>query len=125
MTSPRFPEPPPSIPATPISDVDALLSRLTAQKAAWARLTIPERLRYLQALSDGVLAVADGWVEAACRAKGIPPDAALAGEEWLGGPMTTVRNIRLLMEALQQNGQPKPPSLQQRKSGQWVAKVFP
>ena len=41
------------------------------------------------------------WVRAGCAAKGIDPASPLAGEEWFGGPMTTVRGLRLLAEALE------------------------
>jgi len=34
--------------------------------------------------------------------KGLSPEDHLAGEEWLAGPATTARNIRLLIEALEQ-----------------------
>ena len=36
-------------------------------------------------------------VVAACRAKGIDPASPLAGEEWLGGPMATMRCSALVM----------------------------
>src|SRR5262249_26775839 len=37
---------------------------------------------------------------AACRAKGISLDEPVAGEEWVGGPAVTLRNIRLLIRSL-------------------------
>jgi len=125
MTSPRFPEPPASIPATQLADVDVLLEKLSARKDAWARLSIPDRIGYLHAIQEGVLSVAESWVDAGCRAKGIAAGSPLGGEEWLSGPMTVVRNIRLLIEALEAQGQPKAPALEKRPDGQWVARVFP
>lgn len=46
--------------------------------------------------------VAPNWVAAACRAKGLDPDAPVAGEEWIGGPALTIRNIRFLIRALEE-----------------------
>ena len=48
----------------------------------------------------------------------------------LAGPMTTARNIRLLIDALKASGKPKPAAMKQRAAGvagagQWVATVFP
>jgi len=125
MTSPTFPEPPPSVPATPLAEVDARLARLVAQKDAWIGVELGRRIELLRACIDGVELVASDWVDAACRAKGIPAGSQTAGEEWLGGPMTTVRNLRLLVEALEQGGQPKPVRVRTRTDGQIVADVFP
>jgi aldehyde dehydrogenase (NAD(P)+) len=48
----------------------------------------------------------------------------LAGEEWLAGPMVTIRNARLLADALRANGAPKA-VVRTRTDGQTVARVFP
>jgi acyl-CoA reductase-like NAD-dependent aldehyde dehydrogenase len=64
-------------------------------------------------------------VEGGCRLKGISEGDTLAGEEWIAGPWQTVRNARLLITALEQLGQPKPPKVYARPDGQQVAKVFP
>jgi hypothetical protein len=47
------------------------------------------------------------------------------GEEWVVGPWQTIRNARLLVLALEANGQPRPPKLYARPDGQQVARVFP
>jgi acyl-CoA reductase-like NAD-dependent aldehyde dehydrogenase len=62
---------------------------------------------------------------AACQAKGIDPQSALAGEEWIAGPISVVRNIRLLMTTLQAGGQPTPSQIRQREDGQVVVEVLP
>src|SRR5262245_29259982 len=100
MTSPRFPEPPAAIPPTPISEIDAIVDRLHAKKAAWVATSIPERIALLEKCRAGVESAAEGWVRDMCRVKGFSADDNLAGEEWLAGPATTVRNCRLLIEAL-------------------------
>ncbi len=125
MTSPSFPAPPPSIPPTSIDAVDALVAKLAAKKDAWVKTTIAERIQLLEAVKSGIMKEAATWAAALSKVKGIEPGSSLAGEDWLAGPVTTVRNVRLLIEALQQNGQPKPPALAQRKDGTWVAQILP
>jgi acyl-CoA reductase-like NAD-dependent aldehyde dehydrogenase len=125
MTSPRFPEPPAAVPPTPIADVDAAVERVAAHKKAWVDTGIPERIALLQKCLAGVGAAADGWVRDMCQVKGLSPDETLAGEEWLAGPATTARNIRMLISALRANGQPKLPHVSTRSGGQLVARVLP
>lgn len=125
MNSPRFPEPPAAIAPTPIDKVDAAVARVAERKDAWLDVPIGRRIAYLQACLQGVDEVAEAWVRDGCLRKGITPGDVLEGEEWLAGPMTTARNIRLLIDALQQGGQPKPPSITRRPDGQAVAQVFP
>ena len=125
MTSPSFPAPPPSIPATPLATIDELVKKLAARKDAWVKTSIAERLRLLEAIKNGIMKEAPAWAAALSKLKGIDPSSSLSGEDWLAGPVTTVRNVRMLMTALEQNGQPKPPALTQRKDGTWVAQVLP
>jgi acyl-CoA reductase-like NAD-dependent aldehyde dehydrogenase len=125
MTSPRFPEPPAAVPPTPIAEVDAAVARVAANKDRWVNLPIPERVALLQRCLAGVAEVASAWVQDMCRLKGLSPDETLAGEEWLAGPATTARNIRLLIGALEAGGQPKPGRVTTRPSGQHVVRVMP
>ncbi|MDP2341271.1 MAG: aldehyde dehydrogenase family protein [Deltaproteobacteria bacterium] len=125
MTSPSFPAPPPSIPATPLAVIDELVTKLAAKKDVWAKTSIAERLKLLEQLKNGIMKEAPSWAAALSKLKGIEAGSSLSGEDWLAGPVTTVRNVRLLMTALEQNGQPKPPALSQRKDGTWVAQVLP
>jgi acyl-CoA reductase-like NAD-dependent aldehyde dehydrogenase len=125
MASPAFPEPPPTLQPTPIAECDARVARVASRKDDWVKTSIPQRIVYLRRCLDGVMAVAERWVADGCRLKGIRADDPLAGEEWLAGPMTTARNIRLLIHALEAGGQPTPPSVRARPDGQLVARVFP
>ena len=77
------------------STLDPIVGRVAATRDAWVRTDIPERVALLDRAAAGVLAVAEEWVRAACAAKGIDPASSLAGEEWISGPMTTTRNLRL------------------------------
>ena len=125
MASPAFPEPPASTSATSIADCDAAVAHLVANKDRWVQVGVPRRIALLKSCLATTLASGKGWVAEACQAKGIAQDHPTVGEEWLGGPMTTARNLRLYIEALEQGGEPTPPKTWTRPDGQHVAQVFP
>ena len=129
MTSPTFPEPQHAASTAPkttaFAEIDAAVAKVSAKKDAWLAVTIPQRVVYLRACLAGVGEVAEEWVRDGSKRKGIPEGDVLEGEEWLAGPMTTIRNIRLLIDALEANGQPRPPQITTRPDGQTVARVFP
>jgi hypothetical protein len=69
-------------------------------------------------------------VQAAIKAKGIPADSPLVGEEYLGGPVTQARTIRLLIQSLEdvmRHGAPrlKEDAIRTRGDGQVIVDVFP
>src|SRR4029079_2677088 len=72
---------------------------------------------------------ADTWGGVGCAIKGLDPRSVAAGEEWVAGPMTTVRNARLLAETLEclaaPGAPPRPVRTWARLDGQLVAQVFP
>lgn len=109
--------------------MEAAVTTLRSRADAWARLELGERRRLLAGCRRGVVDVAERWVVASCRAKGIATDAPVAGEEWLSGPYVLLRNIRLLLRALDEiasKGRPTiPRGLRQRANGQLVARAFP
>ncbi len=114
-------------------DLDQQLIRLSDQKQAWLQVSLADRMELLHQCRIGMLGVAEAWVDQCCRAKGLDPQDRLAGEEWLTGPMVTIRYLRLLEENLQAAGQQQPQrwftcSGQRQLSGssdQWIAEVFP
>jgi acyl-CoA reductase-like NAD-dependent aldehyde dehydrogenase len=110
---------------TNFDEIDRSILKLHNHRERWAQTTIPERLAYLQSCLDRTLAVAQAWATAGCEAKGIEPQSNVAGEEWITGPISTVRNIRLLMTSLQADGQLAPVKTWQRENGQFVAQVLP
>ena len=63
-------------------------------------MSLEQRLDLIGELRRGVLAEAQAWVATSCEAKGIDPDSNLAAEEWLNGPMSVLRNLRLLDRTL-------------------------
>ena len=125
MVSPRFPEPPPSVPPTPLDKIDGIVARLAEKKHDWVKVGIPERIKLLEAIRTAIITEADAWTRTISRLKGIDPSSPLHGEDWLAGFVVTVRNVQQLIKALHAGGQPKPPGLRQRKDGQWVADVMP
>jgi acyl-CoA reductase-like NAD-dependent aldehyde dehydrogenase len=105
--------------------VDAVIERLNERKSAWMQLAPEARILYLRRCIDGIVAVSQDWVEAACKAKGIPLSHPLVGEEWVVGPAAILTHLQQLIKALEAHGRPKPVSLRQQASGQVVAQVFP
>jgi acyl-CoA reductase-like NAD-dependent aldehyde dehydrogenase len=116
---------PDSIPSTDRATIDLAIAELHDRRNHWAQVTISQRIAYLQDCLDRTISIAPAWVSAACQAKSIDPTASLAGEEWVAGPISTVRNLRLLITALQANGQPQPPQIERRENGQIVAQILP
>ena len=121
----KFPEPPPPMDATPIERCDAMLERLDAAKAKWVALRPSARAALLRRCMEATAAVADRWADTACKIKGYARGSAGHGEEYLGGTLALMRNLRLFAEALEADGAPKLPKTWKRPDGQWVAQVFP
>ena len=78
------------------------LSELDANKDKWARLPIADRIRLLNEMKDGIMQVAEGWAEISARKKGLDPNSAIAGEEWVAGPYATMAGCNSLMSTLSQ-----------------------
>lgn len=108
-----------------LADVDAAIARLSGNKDAWIQVGIDERIRLLERCIAGTVEVSREWAELGARIKGLDPNEVLAGEEWVAGVMPTVRNARLLAEALRHGGQPKPVSTRRGPDGRVIARIFP
>ena len=117
--------PDPGLRESPQPELDRLVERLSHRKRAWVQVGIPQRITYLRRCIAGVLEHAEEWVAEACGRRGIDPDSPLAGEEWLSGPMTTVRGLRLCARALEHGGQPPLPASRRGPDGRTIVKVFP
>jgi aldehyde dehydrogenase (NAD(P)+) len=110
--------------------LDSDLSTLAAHADEWARLPLPEKIRMLRAVREGVGRVAERWVDAAVRAKGIPPGSPWAGEEWMSGPYSLLFGIAALERTLERLARgesplPSPGAIRTRPDGQVVVDVFP
>ena len=117
-------------PPTPFPALDATVTRVKDAAREFARLSIDEKIAMLEAFKDGYRAIAEESVKLACQAKGIGFDDPRSGEEWLAGPMATIRIVRLTAEALQQVKKYGAPKLErswfrQLSDGRWAVKVFP
>jgi acyl-CoA reductase-like NAD-dependent aldehyde dehydrogenase len=117
--------PPTALSTTNFDEIDRAIASLHNHRDLWVKTSILQRLDYLQDCLDRMLDIALTWATAGCEAKGIAPESTLTGEEWISGPIATVRNIRLLMTTLQANGQLTPPKISQRPDGQFVAEILP
>jgi aldehyde dehydrogenase (NAD(P)+) len=87
-------------PPTEQGDLDRCVSRLRDHAREFARLPIEKKIALVEEVRRRIAGVAPEWVLAACRAKGIPDDLPVAGEEWVTGPALLVRNLRFTIRAL-------------------------
>lgn len=120
-----------AIPAsTPFPKLDQVVDRVKAASKEFAKLGIDERIAMLEAFRDGYRRSALESAKAACLAKGIDPASPMAAEELLGGPMVTIRILRLTAEALRdvkRHGAPKldRKAFRRLEDGRWAVQVFP
>jgi aldehyde dehydrogenase (NAD(P)+) len=109
--------------------LDAALEKLRAHADAFARSSLDERIALARKMLAGYHAVAADSVVAGCHAKGIDPESAAAGEEWFGGPMTVIRNLRLVIDTMTRLGRGEPAidpkRVHTRPDGRVVVDVFP
>lgn len=125
MASPRFPEPPPTFPPTPLAEVDAAVARLHANKDRWLTVSTHRRATLLERCMAGLRGVCQAWADATNRNRGLDPTSAAGAEPWLTELLPTMRNLRLLRDAMKAGGQPKVPAVRSRPDGQLVAQVLP
>src|SRR5690606_2023290 len=107
------------------NELDAKIALLQDNKDRWATLPLRKKVEMAKRLIDANIAVGKRQIQAAIKAKQIPADSPLVGEEWLGGPLITVRNLRLLVNSLEQvitRGTPTlpPEAVHTRPDGQTV-----
>ncbi len=117
-------------PAMPFPQLDASIAKVRAGSKEFAGLSIDERIALLERLRLGYREIAEESVRLSCAAKGIDFNTSTSGEEWLAGPMVTIRVIRLTEEALRevkQYGAPriKPSDIRDLADGRIAVKVFP
>jgi aldehyde dehydrogenase (NAD(P)+) len=85
--------------ATGTERMDEIVARLREGADEFVKLSLDERIALAKSMQAGYLRVAERSVEAACKARGLPPE--LAGEQWACGPNVVVRALRLTIEALE------------------------
>ena len=111
-------------------NADYAAATLASRKDDWARLAIGAKIEHLRALREHTAAESQRWVDAACKAKGLDPHSALAGEEWTSGPWALLFGINRLVETLESVADTGSPRLRRgavhtRADGQVVVDVFP
>ncbi len=97
---------------TSTEQVCGFLEELDKSKRRYAATSVQKRISLAERCAEGVVKVAQEWVEAACRAKAIPPDSPHRAEEVFAGPVATLRYLRLLVHSLreiQTRGMPRLP----------------
>lgn len=112
----------------PRTELDEALEALDKAKHDWARVPAADRLLVLDQIKDALLPVAEEWAMTAARAKQIPADSPLVGEEWLSGPYALMAGCNGLMETLSQmDGKAFLSHLPARKlpNGQLALRVMP
>ena len=109
-------------------DLDQRVSVLAEHKDEWARLPVGQKRAMLIDLRQKTGAIADRWVKAAVKAKGIEGQPNLALEEWLAGPYPVLLLLNGLIRTLKhlENGQTPPlRRVRTRRNGQVVVGMFP
>jgi aldehyde dehydrogenase (NAD(P)+) len=109
--------------------IDKTVDTLAAHKDEWARLPIRRKIQYLEQLRTRTDKVAERWVNAAVKAKRIPVDSPLVGEEWMSGPWALLKGVSVLIRTLTTIEKGETPydagAVHTRPDGQVVVDVFP
>jgi acyl-CoA reductase-like NAD-dependent aldehyde dehydrogenase len=118
-----------TFPPTTTTQMDRAVAVVRDHRDAWVQVSVRDRIALLETLRKDTLAVSERWVARACEAKGITPGSGGEGEEWLAGPFTTIRNLRLFeqtLRAIEKNGTPGiAGKVRSVGNGQIAAEVFP
>ncbi len=83
--------------STSTDDLDRAVDDLREHARTFARLSPRAKARLVRSCLPGTVAVAAAWSARGLEAKGLPSTSA---EEWLTGPLPTVRHLRLLADSL-------------------------
>lgn len=109
--------------------LDGIVAAVGGKAREFAHVSPAEKARVLRECIPLVAAVAEEWVRVACASKGIALGSPAEAEEWLAGPVVTIRNVRLLAESLEHVAAGRPPAPRilprTRADGRVVTDVFP
>jgi aldehyde dehydrogenase (NAD(P)+) len=107
--------------------LDRAIAVLIENAQRFARMSPADKATLLRKCIPRIADTAHAWVDAGTAAKGLPPDHI--GEEYLAGPIPTVRAARLLAESLDDIASKGRPPLGRRSrfrdDGRLVVDVFP
>lgn len=103
------------------------MSRLGERARSFARMPVSEKAALVRECMPRIADAAEAWVATGCKAKGI--SGAYVAEEWLAGPLPTLRMARLLAESLEAIARAGRPPLgtrtTERSDGRLEIDVFP
>lgn len=108
--------------------IDEQIANLQAHKHEWAKLAIRKKRDYAIHILNKTNEIAERWVTAAARAKGLPADSPLMGEEWVSGPWAMIQylsQIEKTLASLAKGEIRMPPGTRTRPDGQLIAEMFP
>ena len=110
-------------------NLDKSLTILQSSKDRWARLSVSDKIGYIDKTISLTATHAEEWVMAASEAKGLNPESPLSGEEWLGGPYAFLTWLQYMKNTLKllENGKNAihKVKIKSRQEGQTVARVYP
>ncbi len=109
------------------ANLDEALTILAEHALEFARLPVTTKAALVRECIPRLQEVAAEWVTRGCQAKGLSPSEA--GEEWLAGPLPTMRNLSLLAQSLDEvAAKGRPPlgrKMRQRSDGRVLVDAFP
>ena len=104
--------------------IDEAVGALKQRAREFARLAPVAKAQLINECIPRLLAAAPAWVAEGARVRGADP-----GEEWLAGPLATIRMFRLLARSLDQIAQAGKPALgrgaRRRADGRLEIQLFP
>ncbi len=116
-----------SIRSTGRPDLDDAVARLGERARGFARMPVGEKAALVRECMPRIADAAEAWVATGCKAKGI--SGAYVAEEWLAGPLPTLRMARLLAESLEAIARagrpPRGTATRERSDGRLEIDVFP
>jgi acyl-CoA reductase-like NAD-dependent aldehyde dehydrogenase len=108
-------------------DLDDAIAKLGERAQAFARMTPAEKALLVRECMPRIADAAEAWVATGCKAKGI--SGTYTAEEWLAGPLPTLRMARLLADSLDAIARAGRPPLgtgtRVRSDGRLEIDVFP
>jgi hypothetical protein len=115
---------------TSLPELDRAVETVGNRKDAWARLPVPARIALARQCVGGTVDVGEAMVAAGCEAKGLDVRSVTSGEEWLAGPVSILRNLRLLvatLSSIERSGYPDvfPGVVRRLPGGQLAVRVLP
>src|SRR6188768_1816936 len=83
-------------------ELEQALAVLRERATPFARAPLADKVAWLREIGGRFRELAPRMVSAACAAKGVAVGTPVEGEEWLGGVVPIIRNLKQLAESLEQ-----------------------